>query len=59
MLWTHASAVVPSFTGSTAVELQVPCSFDFNVAATKYFHGLADGDIPLCLMFSGTVFLRR
>jgi Family of unknown function (DUF6084) len=56
MLWTHASVVVPQFTGSTAASMQVPCTFDFNVAATKYFNGLADGDIPLCLMFSGTVF---
>jgi hypothetical protein len=56
MLWTHASVVVPQFTGSTVVSMQVPCTFDFNIAATKYFNGLADGDIPLCLMFSGTVF---
>jgi hypothetical protein len=26
------------------------------VAATKYFHGLSDGDVPLCFLFSGTVF---
>jgi hypothetical protein len=26
------------------------------VGATKYFHGLGDGDVPLCVMFSGTVF---
>jgi hypothetical protein len=38
------------------VDIPVSCSFDFNVAATKYFHGLTDGDIPLCVMFSGTVF---
>jgi len=56
MLWTHASTVVPAFTGSTSFQLQVPCTFDFNVAATKYFNGLADGEIPLCLMFSGTIF---
>jgi hypothetical protein len=56
MLWTHASAVVPSFTGETSVDLHVPCTFDFNVAATKYFHGLESGDIPLLFMFSGTVF---
>jgi hypothetical protein len=56
LLWTHASAVVPQFKGTTSVSMQVPCTFDFNVAATKYFNGLADGDIPLCLMFSGTVF---
>ena len=56
LLWTHASVVVPPFTGVTTVDLQVPCTFDFNVAATKYFNGLADGEIPVCLMFSGTVF---
>jgi hypothetical protein len=56
LLWTHASAVIPQFTGSTTVSMQVPCTFDFNIAATKYFNGLAEGDIPLCMMFSGTVF---
>ena len=40
MLWTHAVAVVPPFTGAAAVDLPVPCSFDFNLAATKYFGGL-------------------
>src|SRR5271155_3383085 len=35
LLWTHANLVVPSFTGSTVVDLPVPCTFDFNVAATK------------------------
>jgi hypothetical protein len=56
LLWTHANIVVPSFCGSTLVDLPVPCTFDFNVAATKYFEGLTDGEIPLNLMFSGTVF---
>jgi hypothetical protein len=59
MLWTHASAVVPAFMGSTSVQLHVPCTFDFNVAATKYFNGLSEGEIPLCLMFSGTVFYEN
>jgi uncharacterized protein DUF6084 len=56
MLWTHTSVIVPSFTGSSVVDLQVPCTFDFNVAATKYFAGLTDGEVPLNLLFSGTVF---
>jgi hypothetical protein len=57
MLWTNANVVVPGFEESeTVVDLQVPCTFDFNVAATKYFEGLDDGDIPLNLLFSGTVF---
>jgi hypothetical protein len=56
LLWTHVNLVVPSFEGTTLVDLPVPCTFDFNVAATKYFDGLSDGDIPVCLQFSGTVF---
>ena len=56
LLWTHVSLNVPCFQGGTQVELPVPCTFDFNIAATKYFHGLADGEIPLCFQFSGTVF---
>ena len=56
LLWTNTSTVVPQFTGATTVDLHVPCTFDFSVATTKYFNGLTDGDIPILLMFSGTVF---
>jgi hypothetical protein len=56
LLWTHAIVVVPPFAKETVVALEVPCTFDFNVAATKYFHGLTDGDLPLTFLFSGTVF---
>ena len=40
MLWTHASVQVPAFASGHVVDLPVPCSFDFNIAATKYFFGL-------------------
>lgn len=56
MLWTHVTSVVPAFTGTDAVELPVPCSFDFSLAATRYFAALDGGDLPLCFLFSGTVF---
>jgi hypothetical protein len=56
MLWTHTSVIASSFRGSTLLDLPVPCTFDFNVAATKYFAGLEDGEVPLSLLFSGTVF---
>ena len=56
LLWTHASIVVPSFKGTTVADVPVPCTFDFNVAATKYFDGLSSGEVPICLQFSGTVF---
>jgi len=58
MLWTHAHVIVPAFTGNSKIDLAVPCSFDFNVAATKYFAALEEGEVPLCFLFSGTVFYR-
>ncbi len=57
MLWTHTQITVPAFAGSTAIDLPVPCTYDFNVAATKYFYGLENGEVPLVLLFSGTTFL--
>jgi hypothetical protein len=56
LLWTHVSVNIPPFSGEITVDLPVPCTFDFNVAATKYFEALEDGEVPLCLLFSGTVF---
>jgi hypothetical protein len=56
LLWTHVSAVVPPFTGSQAIDLPVPCSFDFSLAATKYFDALEEDGMPLCFLFSGTIF---
>jgi hypothetical protein len=56
MLWTHVGVVVPSFEGGCVVDLPVPCSSDFNLAATKYFAALEGDDVPLCFLFSGTIF---
>jgi hypothetical protein len=58
MLWTHVAVSVPPFQGETSVDIPVPCTFDFNVGTTKYFHGLKEGDLPLNFLFSGTVFYR-
>jgi hypothetical protein len=55
-LWGLCNTSVPSFTGNTAATLSMPCTFDLNVAATKYFHALEDGDVPLLFLFSGSVF---
>jgi hypothetical protein len=52
----NTSVAVPRFTGELLVDLELPCTFDFNVAATKYFHALNSGDIPVAVMFSGTLF---
>ena len=57
-LWTHTSLTVRGFTDSIEVDLPVPCTYDFDVAATKYLSSLASGEIPLLLLFSGTLFAR-
>jgi hypothetical protein len=57
-LWTHATAMVQGFQGSREFDLPVACTYDFDVSATKYLHALRGGDVPLVLLFSGTVFTR-
>lgn len=56
LLWTRTTLVVPPFTGSTEVQLPISCSYDLEVAASRYFDALEDGDVPLEFLFSGTVF---
>ena len=56
LLWTNANVNVQGFTGTTVIDVLVPCTFDFNVAVTKYVYGLENGEIPTSLLFSGTVF---
>lgn len=57
-LWTHATATIQGFTGTTEVDLPVACTYDFDISASKYLHALREGDVPLILLFSGTVFTR-
>jgi hypothetical protein len=55
-LWTHVATMVPGFVESTEIDLAVPCTYDFEVAAAKYLHALRQGEIPIVLLFSGTAF---
>jgi hypothetical protein len=56
LLWTRTTLVVPAFTGATEIELPVPCSYDLEVIASRYFDGLEDGVVPLEFLFTGSVF---
>jgi uncharacterized protein DUF6084 len=56
LLWTRTTLVVPAFEGTTVVDLDVPCSYDLEVAASRYLDALSDGEVPLELLFSGSVF---
>src|SRR5918911_2362529 len=59
LLWTHATTIVPRFSGSIIAELPIVCTYDFEVAAAKYFYALEDGVVPLLFLFSGTVFYEH
>jgi hypothetical protein len=54
--WAQVSTLVPPFDDTASVELAVPATYDFEVATAKYFYALDDGDVPLELLFSGTIF---
>jgi hypothetical protein len=56
--FTLLTAMVPSFTGSTELDLPVPFSYDLEIASTRYFSALDSGEIPLLMLFSGTIFAR-
>lgn len=56
--WASVSALVPGFTGATSFAIDVPCTYDLEVAASKYFYSLADGEVPLTFLFNGMVLYR-
>jgi hypothetical protein len=58
LAWARVGAVVPAFTGSTTFPLQLPCTYDLEVASAKYFYALDGGEVPLSFHFNGTVFYR-
>ncbi len=57
-LWMQCNAMVQGFSGITEVDLALPCTYDFEVAGSRYLHAVGDGTIPLTLLFSGTVFTK-
>jgi hypothetical protein len=56
LMWTSLQTTVPRFQGRTPVDLYVAGTYDFDVVAAKYLNALAGGDVPLELLFGGTIF---
>ncbi|GAA4996048.1 DUF6084 family protein [Uniformispora flossi] len=54
--FAQVSLMVPSFTGETDIDMPVPCTYDMDIASTRYLRALEVGDASLLLLFSGTVF---
>lgn len=56
LLWAQLDVLVPAFTGTTTVAIPVSCSYDLELAATKYLYSLGEGEAPLALHFNGTIY---
>ena len=54
--WAQTGVSVPPFTGATVIEVSVPCTYDFEVVAGKYLAALEDGEVPVEMLFNGTLF---
>ncbi|MFW6040028.1 MAG: DUF6084 family protein [Gemmatimonadota bacterium] len=54
--WIRTALHVGRFDGATTVEVRVPCTYDLEVKASKYFQGLASGTVPLEFLFAGNVY---
>lgn len=57
-LWIHCATMVPGFSGGAEVDLPLQCTYDLEVAGSKYLHALRTGAAPLLFLFSGTVFTK-
>jgi len=56
MQFTTVATMVPGFSGATETELPITFTYDLEVGSARYFDSLEGGEIPLLLLFSGTVF---
>jgi hypothetical protein len=56
LTWAQTALMVPGFEGEAECELAVPCTYDLDVAAAKYLHGVREGAVPLRFLFTGTAF---
>jgi hypothetical protein len=58
LLWHQAQSLVGEFTGATTFQLAVPCSYDMELVAAKFFYSLEGGQVPLAFNFNGTIHYR-
>ena len=56
MQFSTVATMVPGFSGAIEIELPVTFTYDLEVGSARYFDSLEAGEIPLRLLFSGTVF---
>jgi hypothetical protein len=58
-LWNQVFVLVPSFIGATTFDVPVLSNFDLELAATKFFYSLPEGEIPMTFHFSGSIYYKE
>lgn len=58
MQWTIVALMVPSFRGSTEIEIPITCTYDLEVAWASYLNSLEEGEVSILTLYSGTVFAK-
>ena len=53
---TTVATMVPGFSGAVDIDLPITFTYDLEIGSTRYFASLDSGEVPLLLLFSGTVF---
>jgi hypothetical protein len=56
LVWTQSTLVVPAFRDTVDVELPLACGYDLTVTAVRLLDALEGGELPIALLFSGTLF---
>lgn len=57
--WTNQPFTMTGFETQGTLSLKLPCSFDYMLAITKYFHSFDESEtVPIVFLFSGTIFYR-
>lgn len=54
--WGEAAVMLGRFENETEFEVPLLCTYDLQVAASKYFTALEGGAVPVRLFFNGTIF---
>lgn len=57
-LWQQVDVLVPSFRGETTFDIPVPCTYDTELAAERYFYSLTAGEAPLTFHPRGSIFFE-
>lgn len=56
LTFAQLDVLVPAFTGSVTVPVPISCSYDMELAATKYLYALPGGVAPMAVHFNGIVY---